>query len=127
MGCDYELLERFFGGKFKSLEAQIPFMEMMIEAPGIRYRLLVIEEHTFVFNGDPVDPSVSCPAIEIGTEFDGIRQTEALGIGPVLLVGLKNKIRLWILRMPDGRISVSPNWNEEVNFNTSSPGATNQL
>ena len=107
-----ECVETFFGA---NLAGNDPMQEMRFEAGGMRYYLCLSEQIGWLrLTGDVRDPECAFPAMEVECECRHIEQTEASGVGPVLLFYAspdkrQEHLRLCITR-DRGRFSISPHW-----------------
>jgi hypothetical protein len=108
-----EDVENFFGARFTLHD---PMLEMRFTAGGIRYRLYLSEQSgTMFLTGDVHNPDCAFPAIEIDCDCGCIAESEALGVGPVLLFYAtaeeqREHLRLCVTRDGNGRFSFSPHW-----------------
>ena len=113
-----EHVENFFGAPFTWID---PMHEMRFEAAGVRYLLWLDEQSESLFlRGDVRNPDCSFPAIEVGCQCRRIEQTEASGVGPVLLFYASSDkrqehLRLCITRTPERCFSISPHWPQHDN------------
>jgi hypothetical protein len=106
-----QVVEEFFGAQFTFIE---PLHELRFEAGGMRYRLWLDDQrHLLVLTGDVHNADDAFPAIEIGCRCERIEQTQAIGVGPVLLFydnpdNSQEHLRLCITRTGDRRFSIAP-------------------
>lgn len=88
---------------------------MRFSAGGMNYQLWYFEEQgQLFFKADPVNTEVAFPALEFGFRCDRVSETEARGVGPVLLFYSGDEVRLGVTKTSEGCFSLSPNWTDEA-------------
>src|SRR4051812_18927669 len=114
MTWDIAQLENFFGCKFSNDEQPIA----RFQAGGLCYVVWLMNQPpsfanqtpVFVINADVTNPEVGFPDVEIQVPCNCISRTEAIGIGPVLLIHFNDEVRLVVTKIENGRFSLSPGW-----------------
>jgi hypothetical protein len=112
-----EHVEAFFGKAFTKVDSTNEIHEIRFEVRNFHYLLWIDEqkESLFLWGDTRYPPECSHPAIEIGGQCRRIEETEAIGIGPVLLFyesseKCREHIRLCITRAPANVFSVASSW-----------------
>lgn len=111
MHWNKQQVESFFGNVFISTSH---IHEMHFGFGDLKYYVRLDEaSHLVVLNADPSRPDSAFPAIELQFQCARIEQTEAGGVGPVLLFYASDKkeneaLRLCITRTKEHTFSLSP-------------------
>jgi hypothetical protein len=108
-------VENFFGAAFTSADT---IHEMRFDVGRLRYYLILDEsKHFMALHADSDSPDSAFPAIELQFDCSRIEQTEASGVGPVLLFFASSErviehLRLCVTRTKHHTFSLSPHWQK---------------
>ena len=110
-------VEAFFGKAFTKVDSPNVIHEMRFEVRGFQYLLWIDEqrESLFLWGDTHFPPECSFPAVEIGGQCRRIEETQAIGVGPVLLFyesseKSREHIRLCITRCSADVFSIASSW-----------------
>lgn len=108
-------VESFFGVAFVSADR---IHEMRFDAGRLRYYMILDEtKHFMALHADSDNPDSAFPAIELQFQCSRVEQTEASGVGPVLLFFASDEriiehLRLCVTRTKQYAFSLSPHWEQ---------------